>query len=47
MTGQHRTQRLTIFPYGVLFWPIIPAIDGTHKEDQAPIPCDMGLEPRK
>jgi len=31
MTG-HSTQRLTIFPGGVLFWPIIPAID-THKEE--------------
>jgi hypothetical protein len=31
MTG-YQTQRLTIFPGGVLFWPIIPAID-THKEE--------------
>jgi hypothetical protein len=31
MTG-YSTQRLTIFPGGVLFWPIIPAID-THKEE--------------
>ena len=28
----YRAKRLTIFPFGVLFWPIIPTID-THKEE--------------
>ena len=29
----YRAKRLTIFPFGVLFWPIIPTID-THKEER-------------
>ena len=39
MTG-YSTQRLTIFPGGVLFWPIIPAIDTYKKnaENQAYAP---------